>query len=57
MHLIAITDLLNYEIFRRADKRNSCFKRKYATTGRQTSRRDRNVGEKHYSIRSIPKRI
>lgn len=34
MHLIPITDLLNYEILRRASKRNSCFKGKYATAGR-----------------------
>ena len=25
MHLIPITNLLNYEIFRRASKKNSCF--------------------------------
>ena len=33
MHLIPITDLLNYEVLRRASKRDSCFKGKYATAG------------------------
>ena len=50
MHLIPITDLLNYEIFRGANKRNSCFERKHDTTGRQAPRRDRNVRKKHHSI-------
>ena len=34
MHLIPITDLLNYAIFRRASKKNSYFERKYASTNR-----------------------
>ena len=55
MHLIPITDLLNYEIFRGASKRNSCFERKYATANRQTSRRHRNVRKKYHIIRWIPK--
>ena len=55
MHLIPITDLLNYEIFREASKRNSCFERKYATANRQASRRYRNVRKKYHIIRWIPK--
>ena len=51
MHLIPITNLLNYEIFRRASKKNSCFERKYASANRQRSGRHRNVGKKHTSIR------